>query len=165
MTNYNIGLSADKKTVYVTRGGDALPGGATQVLADFNHGAGETTDLVDDNPANHCLYNDVREALYKVGIYDMQRISIVPSGSLVADYLSAADVTRAGAGTITPVIKYQPANVNAVLTDFTFVSSDPTKATVNAATGVITYVAAGITNITATAKDGGKSVTFKATMT
>lgn len=164
MTNYNIGLSADKKTVYVTVAGDALPGGATQVLADFMHGAGEVTDLVDDNPANHVLYHDVREALYKEGILDMQRVVISVSGALAAETISAADVTRAGAGTVTAVVKYQPANVNGTNADFNWVSSDVTKATVSNV-GVITYVAAGVSNITATHKVTGKSVTFKATMT
>ncbi|RUX60127.1 Ig-like domain-containing protein [Mesorhizobium sp. M7A.F.Ca.CA.002.12.1.1] len=94
----------------------------------------------------------------------MQRIKILVSGVLAADTLSAADVTRAGAGTVTGVVKYQPANVNAVNADFDWVSSDPTKATVSNV-GVITYVAAGVTNITATHKFTGKTVTFKATMT
>ena len=164
MTNYNIGLSADKKTAYVTIAGDALPGGATDVLTDFRHGSGETADLVSDNPANHVLYNDVQEALYRQReIQDMQAISIVVSGALAAQYMSAAALNFAHTTTATIVIKYQPANVSAVNADFTYVSSVPAKATVDAA-GVVTGVAAGATVITATHKVTGKTIDIPVTL-
>lgn len=165
MSNYNIGLSANKKIAYVTVGADALPGGATDVLTDFKHGEGEANDKVDSNPHNHVLYHDVQDALYRQrGIQNMQDISIVPSGALVAEYLTAAAITINGAGTATIVIKYQPANVNAVNSDFTYVSSDPTKATVSSA-GVVTRVAAGSSVVTATHKDTGAVVTIAVTTT
>ncbi|RWB40542.1 MAG: hypothetical protein EOQ44_25100 [Mesorhizobium sp.] len=94
----------------------------------------------------------------------MQAVSIQVSGSLAAEYLTAAAVTVADPGTVAIVIKYQPANVNAVNSDFTFVSANPAVATVDAA-GVVTGVANGSTTVTATAKDGGKSVVVAVTIT
>ncbi|AZO48084.1 Ig-like domain-containing protein [Mesorhizobium sp. M4B.F.Ca.ET.058.02.1.1] len=162
MSNFNIGLSADNKTVYVTRGGDALPGGATNVLTDFVHD--DTADVVDANPENHVLFHHVQEALYHAGILDMQSVSIVVSGALAAEYLSAAAVTVADPGTVPIVIKYQPANVNAANADFNFVSANPAVATVSAA-GVVTGVANGSTTVTATEKGGTKSVVVAVTIT
>ncbi|ESX17909.1 hypothetical protein X766_16115 [Mesorhizobium sp. LSJC255A00] len=181
MITYKVNLSADKKTVYVGKDTVAFPGGGTD-LGTYVHD--DPTDPLGALKSGHSRHfehireilgrrswaNPANAALFPNNIIDMASIKIVRYGAAeTADYLSAANVTRAGAGTITPVVKYRTevgdvGGVNAVLTDFNWVSSDPTKATVSAA-GVITYVAVGVTNITATEKNGTKSVTFKATMT
>jgi len=164
MSTYKIGLSADKKTVYVARGGDALPAGATVAMTSFKHG--ETGDGVDVHAANHVLYQDVQDALYRQkGIENMQAISIVTSGSLAAKALTAAALAIVKLATKPIVIKYQPADVSAVNADFTFVSSDVTIATV-ASTGVVTAVKAGAATITATLKDDPtKTVNVAVTVT
>lgn len=168
MSNFNIGLSADSKTAYVTVLSDTLPAEATNVLTDFTHakpGATETADGVHDHPENHVLYHDVQDALYRQeGIQNMQAISIVVSKALAAESLSATPITINGAGTATIAIKYQPADVAAVNADFTYVASDPTKATVNAS-GVVTRVAAGSSTVTATHKHTGAVVVIPVTTT
>lgn len=175
MTTYKIALSADKKTVYLAFGADTFPGGSTS-LGTFVHD--DDADLVHPNKDNHVLFQHVRDILYKRkasdggadavhpnGIYNMQNISIVRHGPAInATYLTAAAVTAADPATVTAVVKYQPANVNANNNDFTWVSSDPTKATVSAA-GVVTGVANGTSNITATHKHNGLEVTFVMTTT
>lgn len=172
---FKLTLSADKKTVYVRLGSDAAPAGTD--LGTFVHD--DAADAVSPYALNHVLFHHIRDILYKRrasdatagakhpdGIYNMGEIAIVKYGPTINfEYLTAAAVTRAGAGTIVPVVKYQPQNVNAVNTDFTWVSATPAKATVNAATGVITYVSAGTTVITATHTLSGKTVSFVATMT
>lgn len=166
MTTHNIGLSADSKTVYVTIDPEALPGAATNVLADIEHdasGANED-DLVDPaHGENHALYHDVREALYHEDILDMQSISIVKHGAiwgataLIISPVTNLDVSNGDTATL--VINYDyPDKANAVATNshFTYVSSDPTKATVNAA-GLVTAVAAGTSTITVTQANSGLS--------
>lgn len=149
--NVNIGLSADKKTVYVSMDPEALPAEATDVLTDFKHNDDANDALGDD--VNHVLYHHVRDALYHEGIYDMQRISIVKHGELwAATGIQAAAVADVEVGaTATLELSYFPSTNDADNDDFTYVSSDPTKATVSAA-GVVTGVAIGDTVITVTHK-------------
>lgn len=168
MSNLNLRLNTAKTICWVTVLSDALPVTAGTTLTDVTHakaGSTEATDGVDDRPENHVLYYDIQDALYRQqGIQNMQRISIVPSGALIATSMSAAAVSLAAAATDSPVIKYQPADVAAVLADFTYVSSVPAKATIDAA-GLITGVEAGATVITATHKHTGMTVTVAVTVT
>ena len=169
MSNYNLLLNTAKTICWVTVLSDALPATAGTTLTDVTHegadGVAEPTDGVHDNPDNHVLYHDVQDALYRQqGIQDMQRISIVPSGALVATHLTAAALATVDMpATQTLVLKYQPANLTAVNADFTYVSSDVSKATVSVA-GVVTGVAAGTSTITATHKHTGQTVAVVATI-
>lgn len=169
MSNYNLRLNTAKTICWVTVLSDALPATAGTTLTDVTHegadGVAEPTDGVHDNPDNHVLYHDVQDALYRQqGIQDMQRISIVPSGALVATHLTAAALATVDMpATQTLVLKYQPANLTAVNADFTYVSSDVSKATVSVA-GVVTGVAAGTSTITATHKHTGQTVAVVATI-
>ena len=70
----------------------------------------------------------------------------------------ATEVFTGKTATITATVKPASAKV-------TFKSSDDTVATVDAATGVVTGVKAGTATITATAKNGKKTVTAKQTIT
>lgn len=181
MTTYKLALSADKKTVYIAKGADAFPGGVTN-LPNLVHD--DAADPVHPHAANHVLWHHIREVLYKRkasdgssggafpnNITNMGDISIVKHGNVMkATMVGAADVTREGAGTVSPVPKWfgpeiTEAGVNAPLDSFTWTSSDPAVATVDAATGVITYVAEGETIITGTEINGGKVVKLKAIMT
>jgi hypothetical protein len=188
MSTLKLALSGDLKHVFIGKDTVTFPStyGAPIALPNFDHN--ESDDPVHAVAANHTLWHHIRDTLYKRkksdgstgatypnGIYNMQEISIIKYGSaLLAKWLSAADVTRAGAGTITPVIKYHEtvddAGVNAVLADFSWVSATPEVATVNAATGIITYVGVGTSVITATELnptpgEAAKTVSFVATMT
>lgn len=183
MTTYKLAISGDKKKIFIGKDTVTFPnvGGAPVSLGTFVHD--HSTDPVHAHAGNHTLWHHIRDILYKKkwenpaqaathpeGIYNMQSLDIVRyGGAILATWLSAAPVGRAGAGTITPVVKYRydgdAGGVNAALTDFTWVSSDPTKATVNAATGVITYVDAGTTTITGTEVNGTKTISFVATLT
>lgn len=173
MTTYKMALSADKKTVYIGKDTVAFPAQSI-ALPNFDHN--ESDDPVHAYAGNHTLFHHVRETLYKrkaadgtagasypAGIYNMQELSIVRHGAAInATWLSAAALEVVAAATAPIVIKYrtedpEDTGTNATNTDFTFVSSDPTKATVSAA-GVVTGVAAGEAIITATEKNGTKSV-------
>lgn len=79
--------------------------------------------------------------------------------ALVSFVLAPATVNLSLAGTNTAQLTVTPTPANASNTDIaTWVSSDPTKATVSA-TGLVTGVAAGTTTITATSEDGAKVAT------
>ncbi|MEQ1950967.1 Ig-like domain-containing protein [Mesorhizobium yinganensis] len=175
MSTYELAISADGKTAYLTFGADSPPGGSVS-LGTFDHN--ESDDPVHPHAGNHALFHHVRDilnkreagspadnAMFPYNITNMQAISIVRHGpAMNAEYLTAADVTAADPGTVAAVVKYQPANVNANNNDFNWVSSDPTKATVSAA-GVVTGVANGTSTITATHKHSGLSVSFVMTTT
>jgi hypothetical protein len=62
-------------TVTVLPAASATPGGST-LLGTFSH------DLDPEalETANHVLYHDIRDMLYRVGILDMQRVEIKMSG-------------------------------------------------------------------------------------
>lgn len=168
MSNFNLRLNTAKTICWVTVLSDALPATAGSTLTDFVHakpGSTEANDGVDDHPENHVLYHDIQDALYRQeGIQNMQNISIVPSGALVATHLTAAALATVDMpATQTLVLKYQPADLTAINADFTYVSSDLTKATVSVA-GVVTGVAAGTSTITATHKHTGQTVAVVATI-
>lgn len=170
MTTFKLGLSADKRTVYVGKDTVTFPGGGdTVALPSFDHD--ESDDPIHAHAGNHTLFHHVRDTLYKrhaadgsagathpFGIYNMQEIAITRYGAaILAESLSADAVTVADPGTVPLVVKYQPQDVAAANADFTFVSADPAVATV-AATGVVTGVSNGTTTITITEKNGNKSV-------
>jgi hypothetical protein len=168
MSNFNLRLNTAKTICWVTVLSDALPVTAGDTLTDFVHakpGSTEANDGVDDYPENHVLYHDIQDALYRQqGLQNMQNISIVPSGALVATHLTAAALATVDMpATQTLVLKYQPADLTAINADFTYVSSDVSKATVSVA-GVVTGVAAGSSTITATHKHTGQTVAVVATI-
>lgn len=168
MSNLNLRLNSAKTICWVTCLSDALPATAGTTLTDVVHegadGAAAAADGVHANPDNHVLYHDVQDALYRQqGIQDMQRISIVTSGALAAESQSAAALNVDMPATQTIVIKYQPANVNAVNADFTYVTSNAAVATVSVA-GVVTGVAPGTCVITATHKHTGMTVDVAVTV-
>lgn len=165
MTKYGLGLSADKRTAYLAVKPQALPGAATQVLPDVDYGG--PLGRVDKNPKNHTLFHVVQEALYRVGILDMQRVSIVKHGTIWnSTSVTAAAVpnlSRAANATSTIVLTYQPSGQVAQNSQFTFTSSDPSKASVSAA-GVITALNVGAVTITAVQDDLNLSVQIPVTI-
>jgi len=169
MSNLNLRINTAKTICWVTVLSDALPVTAGTTLTDINHaklGSTEAADLVSDYPENHPIYRDIQEALYRQqGIQNMQGISIVFSGALASEYMTAAGLEIDNdPGTATIVIKYQLADVAAVNDDFTYVSSGTGVATVSTA-GVVTFVAAGECIITATHKHTADTVEVAITAT
>lgn len=157
MADYQLAWNAVTRVATIQAKGDALPAGSTKI-GEFAHD--EADDNLGDNPTvggveNHVFYHHVRDLLYKLGQYDMQSIRIDQDTTYVAVTgisSTPATVTLAAAATqqITNVIS--PGN--ATNTAVTYVSSDPTKATVSN-TGLVTAVATGSATITITTVDGG----------
>lgn len=108
----------------------------------------------------------VGETNITVRTADGQYITNTVPVEVVAEYvalesfvLAPATVDLSLAGTNTAQLTVTPTPADASNTDIaTWVSSDPTKATVSA-TGLVTGVAAGTTTITATSEDGAKTAT------
>lgn len=148
MSVQNIFYKASTLDVIVQHTGDAAPAGYTNI-GNFDHTLDVEDDTAYETPTNHVLYHHVQEALYKVGQQNMQIITIhadedIAVGSIVA---SAPGGNLAVAATRQVGTVFTPAN--ATNQNLTYESSDPTKATVSA-TGLVTGVAAGTTNITVT---------------
>lgn len=162
MSTFQIAYNATTKTATVQADGDVLPDGSIDI-GSFDHDE-ETDPLGED--VNHVFFHHVRDALYKrsvanpanVGFWpdnitDMASITIVIDTVLAVTGVTMTPATvevEEGATTqLTVVIAPEEATDQGV----TYVSSDPTKATVSA-TGLVTGVAAGETTITVTTDDG-----------
>lgn len=163
MTEYNIGLSNDRKKVYISLGSDDLPEGASDVLDDFTHGDDDSLNTWD---GNHVLYHHVRDALYHEGILDMQRLEFITHGYLINSNGIVADktITVEEADSKTLSVKYLPSGDAAELTDFDYESSDVSIATVSAS-GVVLGVLEGSVEITITHKDTEVAFTTKVPVT
>lgn len=73
MATFNIAWNASTRVATAQDAGDALPGGST-LLGTFIHND-PVNDKLDSNET-HVLYHHVRDALYGIGVYDMQRVTI-----------------------------------------------------------------------------------------
>jgi hypothetical protein len=94
-------------------------------------------------------------SMWPYGFHDMQSIKIVRFGPIMTStHMTCAPVTMAVAATATLAPKYEPGAVTAAVADQDFVSLAPAIATV-AATGVVTGVSPGSTNIRITNKFNG----------
>lgn len=94
------------------------------------------------------------------GVLKIVPVEVVASYvALVSMVIAPATVNLSMAGVKTQQLTVTPTPANASNTDVaTWVSSDPTKATVSA-TGLVTGIAVGTATITATSEDGGKVAT------
>jgi hypothetical protein len=149
---FQLSYRASDKHVVVQTYGETAVAGHT-VIGNFYHNGGGT-DVEGTNVGSHTLWHDIRDILYSAaGEQNMQAVTIVYNyltgiTLVVADAAmnTSSDTTEQATITYTPT-----AASNRTVT---YVSSDPTKATVSA-TGLITAVAAGTTVITATSEEGG----------
>jgi hypothetical protein len=101
-------------------------------------------------------YHYVRDLLYAEGETDMAGVTIQygpQSINIGAD--KTIDLSDAETYDVSAHLTVVPSEGYAGVV--TYASSDPTKATVNANTGVVTPVAAGTTNITATSSISGRT--------
>lgn len=187
MARYQIAYHKNTKHAVVQLYGDGLPaneGGQAYInIGDFYHQSAQ--DDLGDNPAsseigdeNHVFYHHVRDALYKrsaanasntakfpENITDMASIKITidaVKNNVSIDVTPATKTLTVAAPTQQLTTAFTPSDS----TDqrLTYVSSDPTKATVSA-TGLITRVANGSTTITVTTVEGGKTDTCVVTCT
>lgn len=176
MPNYQVAYHAATKTATVQISGDGLPAGAVNI------GTFEHADVEDDIndlefDVNHVFYHHVRDLLYKRSaanpavtaafpnnITDMHNIKILNDTvkNIVSINSTPAAFNIAVAATQQIATVFTPADASDQR--LTYVSSDPTKATVSA-TGLVTGVAAGVTNITVTTVEGGKTDVCVATVT
>lgn len=141
---YQIAYVSGTKTVTVQTKGDALPASAVKI-GEFTYNAGD----------NSVFYHYVQEALMAQGVTDMRAVTINHDIDYIAVTglsITPATVTLAAAATQQLTATFSPASPSN--TDITYVSSDPTKATVNS-TGLVTAIATGTATITATTADGG----------
>ena len=159
MPDYQVAFNVNTKVASVQTKGDAPPTGSVKV-GEFRHP--NPNDILD--PAvNHVTYQHVQDVLYRwkgadpLGWQDMQRVTIENYVALTGIAIAPATVTLSLAGTKTRQLTITPTPGNASNTAIaSWVSSDPTKATVSA-TGLVTGIAAGTSTITATSVDGAKT--------
>lgn len=164
MPDYQVAFNVNTKVATVQANGDALPAGSVKTGV-FHHP--NPNDIL--GPAvNHVTFHHVQDVLYRwkgadpLGWQNMQVVKIEVDTAYVAltsIAIAPATVTLSLAGTNTQqlTITTTPGNAsNAAISSW--VSSDPTKATVSA-TGLVTGVAVGTSTITATSVDGAKTAT------
>jgi len=182
MPTYQIAYHKNTKKAVIQLSGDQLPateGGQAYInIGTFVHADTEAAVADLEHDVNHVFYQHVRDALYKRSaanasntamfpnnITDMASITIlmdsIKNNVSISTTPATATLTVA-APTVQLVTAFTPTDsTNQALT---YVSSDPTKATVNA-TGLVTRVANGTTTITVTTVEGGKTDTVAITTT
>lgn len=138
---------AANKIAYVIKNADANPAGTVAAGGTFDH---ET----DNTHGEHVLYQHVQECLYKIGVTDMQSVTIQVQAESINAFPATKTLDISNGETLQITTELVPSN--SAGSAFTYVSSDPTKATVNAA-GLVTPVAAGTSNITVTHTQSGKT--------
>lgn len=149
MAEYQIAWKASTKTATVQALGDVLPSGAVK-LGEFEYSEGDP----------EVFFHHVQDALYREGYWNMSIIRIdhdTTYVALVSFVLAPGTVNLAPGGTQQLTVTPTPGGAtNTAIA--TWVSSDPTKATVSAS-GLVTAVADGTTTITATSVDGALTAT------
>lgn len=164
MPDYQVAFNVDTKVATVQTKGDALPSGSVKA-GEFHHP--NPGDILGP-AANHVTFHHVQDVLYRwkgadpLGWQNMQVVKIEVDTDYVALTsidIAPATVTLSLAGTNTQQLTITPTPGNASNTAIaSWVSSDPTKATVSA-TGLVTGIAVGTSTITATSVDGDKTAT------
>lgn len=168
MTVRQIMWNASTKVITIQAKGDAYPAGSAKI-GEFHHGPlGDSPSFEEDSigpDMNHVIYHHVRDALYHVGHFDMQIVSITEDNVYVA--LAGIAITP-GVVSLAPGATQQLAitktPTGASNGTVTWVSGTPARATVSA-TGLVTAVSTGTSVITATSQDGGYTATRTITVT
>ena len=162
MATYQISWNSTSKVATIQTNGDAIPGNSTKLGTFVHDDAQDNLDIAE----NHVLYHHVRDALYKVGHTDMAIVQIDWDKvyvALVSIAITPATTTLATGATLD--LNVTPTPGNASNGNVTWTTSNPARATVNAATGLVTGVSAGAVTITATSQDGAKTATRNLTIT
>lgn len=164
MPTYQVAFNVTTKVATVQANGDALPAGSVKVGTFVHPNPGD----IEGPAVNHVTYHHVRDVLYRwkgadpLGWQNMQVVKIQVDTDYVAltgIAIAPGTVTLSLAGTKTQQLTITKTPANASNGDIaSWVSSDPTKATVSS-TGLVTGVATGTATITATSVDGAKVAT------
>lgn len=162
MATLKISYKASEKKARVQYANDALLAGYSQLGGTFTH---DLSKGPYGPVAIETLYQVARTRLEALGIVNMQFIEINLDEviNVASITISPSTVTKVVGQTQQLTINWTPSD-STIKTIASWVSSDPTKATVNA-TGLVTAVAAGTTTITATTTDGAKTATKLVTVT
>lgn len=168
---YRINWHPSTRRVLLESNANAAPaaiGGAYTNLGTFEHDNEdeESTGLngMQGLADNHVLYHHVQDALYKQGIQDMQSIKILIDAprSIAID----GDPVEVKVGEQSEALTTTATPGTAREKDVTFTSDNPTIATVDPQTGVVTGVKAGTTKIIATLRiDDTKTDDINVTVT
>ncbi len=184
MANYQIAYNKAVKKAVIQSLGDALPANEASTayvnIGTFEHADVEAAIADLEFDVNHVFYQHVRDALYKrsaanpavtamfpENITDMAGITILQDTTYVAlvSFVLAPDPVTLTVASPTQQLSVTPTPGGASnIAIASWVSSDPTKATVSA-TGLVTRVANGTTTITATSVDGALTDTLLITCT
>jgi uncharacterized protein YjdB len=157
MATYQVAYKASTKEAKIQPDGTA-PGSGFTDIGSFDHDADLDDGLGID--AGHVYFQHVRDLLYAAGEQNMQAVTItIPAVTI--NVLPATVTLDISLGQ-TEDLATTPAPTTA-RTTLSYVSSDPTKATVSA-DGRITPVAAGATTVTVTATPGGATDTCVVTV-
>lgn len=154
MASFKIWWKASTKEVKVQRDADTAPAGFVDIKTVTHDGV---TDPIGEYVDSHVIYHHVQDALYAQGITNMQSITIVAFDQIINVTAISVDpptanLSLSGVTTQQLTTTFTPATPDNV--SLTYVSSDPTKATVSN-TGLVTAVAVGQATITVTSVDGG----------
>lgn len=163
MSTYKVRWKAATKEAFVLPNAQANPAGTT-AAGTFDHDDDADDNLGDDGNVgteNHVLYHHVLDCLRAVGVLNMQEVTILRVVTSVALYPATKSIDLSNAETLQLTWDLLPAG--GTVTDVTFVSSDPAKATVSA-TGLVTPVATGVTTITMTHTGSGLTDTCVVTV-
>ena len=132
----------------------AALGGAYQDLGSFEH---NEVDELNNDPLpgqkvseSHALYHHVQDALYRLESEQNMQVQTIYRDRVRTLGGTATLSVAVGADAPLPTTTFVPTNANEK--GLTYVSADPTKATVSDE-GVVTGVAAGTSVVTITSKD------------
>lgn len=164
MADFQVAWKASTRTATIQAKGDALPAGAVR-LGYFKHdddadNLGDTNGNFDDG---HVFYHHVRDALYGVGVQNMQNVRVDRDVAYTAltnfTITQSSPQSLAVSATLQLTHAFTPGGASNQKLYYT--SSVPAKATVSAS-GLVTGVAAGATVITVTSDDGAivKTITI-----
>jgi uncharacterized protein YjdB len=169
---YKIVFNPTNKVVNVLLPEEAIPAGSTD-LGNFDHAV--AIDPLGKGDS-HVVFHHVQAALYKLGVQDMQSVTILMSETVIVIATAIAPTANAMFVTVGQTglmdIGFTPVDPSDLR--ITFVSSDPTKATVSGGATVVvagreykrilvTGVAAGNTTVTVTHTATGLTTSFLVT--
>lgn len=145
MPIYDVFKKDATKEIFIREDGGAAPAGSVAF--------GTFTD-VEDNTDPNVPFHYIRDLLFNAGEKDPSAWNIKRLATAISADPAAKNLDLSAAETLQIKVSFTPYDVADEAC--TFVSSDPTKATVNAQ-GLVTPVAVGATNITVTNTASGKT--------
>ena len=162
MATFRVVYNEVTKVALIQATGLPVPSGSANA-GTFEHRG--TDDL--GSIENHVLYHHVRDLLYKIGVQDMQSTKIDVSAEsryVPVDAIHATPSTASIAVGATQQLAVEFVPTNATDKTLVYESAKPTIATVSA-TGLVTGVKKGKTQVAVATKEGNKMDTVTITVT